>query len=45
MNYGGSGMVYLLEQLLSVIWHEETVSKQLRESLIVTLFKKGDSED
>ena len=38
-------MVYLLEQLFSVDWHEETVPKQWREGLIVNLFKKCDSED
>ena len=24
LKYGGSGMVCLLEQLFSVVWHEET---------------------
>ena len=24
LTYGGSGMVCLLEQLFSVVWHEET---------------------
>ena len=38
-------MVYLLEQLFSVIWREETVPKQWREGLIVNLFKEGDRED
>ena len=38
-------MVYLLEQLFSVIWREETVPKQWREGLIVNLFEKGDRED
>ena len=38
-------MVYLLEQLFLVIWHEETVAKQWREGHIVNLFKKGDRED
>ena len=28
-------MVYLLKQLFSVIWREETVPKQWREGLIV----------
>ena len=42
LKYGGSGMVYLLEQLFSVIWCKETVPKQWREGLIV---KKGDRED
>ena len=45
LKYGGSGMVYLLEQLFSVIWCEETVPKQWREGLIVNLFKRGDRED
>ena len=45
LRYGRSGMVYLLEQLFSVIWREETVPKQWREGLIVNLFKKGDRED
>ena len=35
-------MVFLLEQLFSVVWREETVPKQWREGLIV---KKGDRED
>ena len=35
LKYGGSGMVYLLEQLFPVIWLEETVPKQWREGLIV----------
>ena len=45
LKYGGSGMVCLLEQLFSVVWHEETVPRQWREGLIVNLFKKGDRED
>ena len=45
LKYGGSGMVYLLEQLFSVFWREEIVPKQWREGLIVNLFKKGDRED
>ena len=45
LKYGGSGMVFLLEQLISVVWREETVPKQWREGLIVNLFKKGDRED
>ena len=44
-KYGGSGMVCFLEQQFSVVWHEETVPRQWREGLIVTLFKKGDRED
>ena len=38
-------MVDLLQQLFSVIWHEEIVPPQCREGLIVNLFKKGDKED
>ena len=34
LKYGGSAMVYLLEQLFSVIRREETVPKQSREGLI-----------
>ena len=45
LKYGGSGMVFLLEQLVSVVWREETVPKQWREGLIVNLFKKGDRQD
>ena len=37
-------MVLLLEKLFSVIWREEVVPRQLREGLIVNLFKKGDRE-
>ena len=28
LKYGGSGMVCLLEQLFSVVWHEEIVPRQ-----------------
>ena len=45
LKYGGSGTVCLLEQLFSVVWHEETVPRQWRGGLIVNLFKKGDRED
>ena len=45
LKYGGSGIVCLLEQLFSVVWHEETILRQWREGLIVNLFKKGDKED
>ena len=45
LKYGGSGMVDLLEQLFSVIWQEEIVSRQSRDGLIVNIFKKGDRED
>ena len=38
-------MVYLLEKLFFVIWHEEIVPRQWREGLIINLFKKGDRED
>ena len=38
LRYGGSGMVCILEQLFSVVWHEETVPRQCREGLIVNLF-------
>ena len=34
LKYGGSRIVYLLEQLFSVIWHKETVPKQWAEGLI-----------
>ena len=45
LKYGGSGMVCLLEQLFSVVWHEENIPRQWREGLIVNLFKKGERED
>ena len=44
LKYGGSGMVNLLHQLFSVVWHAELVPRQWREGLIVNLFKKGDKE-
>ena len=44
LKYGGSGMVNLLHQLFSVVWHAELVPPQWREGLIVNLFKKGDKE-
>ena len=31
LKYGGSGMVYLLEHLFSIVWHEEVVPKEWRE--------------
>ena len=45
LKYGGSGMVCLLERLLRIVWHEETIPRQWREGLIVNLFKKGARED
>ena len=45
LKYGSSGMVYLLEHLFRVVWHEEVVPKECREGLIVNLFKKGDKEE
>ena len=42
LKYGGSGMVCLLEQSFSVVWHEETVPRQW---LTVDLLKKSDRED
>ena len=45
LKYDGSGMVCLLEQLFTVIWHEELVPRQWREGFIVNLFKKGDKEN
>ena len=44
LKYGGSGMVNLLHQLFSVVWHAELVPPQWREGLIVNLFKKWDKE-
>ena len=44
-KYGGSGMVYLLEHLFRVVWHEEVVPKEWREGLIFNLFNKGDKEE
>ena len=41
LKYGGFGMVDLLEQLFSVIWLEEIVPRQWRESLIVNIFKNN----
>ena len=44
LKYSGLGMIDLLQQLFAV-WREEFVPPQLREDLIVNLFKKGDKED
>ena len=44
LKYGWSGMVNLLHQLFSVVWHSELVPPWWREGLIVNLFKKGDKE-
>ena len=38
LKYGGSGMVDLLQQLFSVIWHEEIVPPQWR--LLLTCLRK-----
>ena len=38
-------MVYLLEHLFRVVWHEEVVPKEWREGLIVNIFQKGDNEE
>ena len=35
-------MVYLLENIFRVVWHEEVVPKEWKEGLIV---KKGDKEE
>ena len=40
LEYGGFGMVDLLEQLFSVIWQEEIVPRQWREGLIVNISRK-----
>ena len=34
LKYSGSGMACLLEQLFSVVWHEETIPRQWREGLL-----------
>ena len=44
LKYDGSGMVNLLHQLFSVVWHAELVSPHWREGLIANLFKRGDQE-
>ena len=36
-EYGGSGMIDLLQQLFAVVWQEEFVPPQWREGLIVNL--------
>ena len=41
LKYGGSRIVDLLEQLFSVIWQEEIVSRQCRDGLIVNILRKG----
>ena len=40
LKYGGSGMVCLLEQLFSVVWHEETVPRHWREGLLLICLRK-----
>ena len=40
LKYGGLDMIELLHQLFAVMWSEEFVPPQWRESL-VNLFKKG----
>ena len=42
LKYGGSGMVGLLEQLFSVVWHEEVVPIGNGErALSFTYLRKG----
>ena len=41
LTYGGSGMVNLLHQLFSVVWHAELVPPQWREGLIVKRGSRG----
>ena len=38
LKYCGLGMVCFLEQLFSVVLHEETIPRQWREGFIVNLF-------
>ena len=45
LKYGGVAIVDLLELLFSVVWQEEVVPRNWREGLIVSLFKKEDTED
>ena len=44
-KYGGKGMANLLKVLYGVVWTEESIPKQWRQGLIVSLYKKGDAED
>ena len=44
-KYGGKGMANLLKLLYGVVWTEESIPKQWRQGLIVSLYKKGDAED
>ena len=38
-------MACLLKVLYEVVWTEESIPKQWRQGLIVSLYKKGDAED
>ena len=44
-KYGGKGMANVLKVLYGVAWTEESIPKQWRQGLIVSLYKKGDAED
>ena len=41
LKYGGSGMVCLLEQLFSVIWHEELVPGSGGRDLLLIYLRRG----
>ena len=46
LKYGGSGMVCLIEQLFSVVWHEEPfLGNGERALLLICLRKEREYED
>ena len=45
IKYGVNGMIMMLKELFQLIWDSEYIPERWGESMIVSLFKKGDRED
>ena len=45
IKYGGNEMIMMLQKLFQLIWDSEYLPERWGESMIVSLFKKGDQED
>ena len=42
LKHGGSGLIKRLHELIQKIWTEERITSDLRDAVIVVIFKKGD---
>ena len=45
LKYGGTGMVNILQSMLSVVWMAETTPDHWHAGVISSIFKKGDKQD